>query len=75
MKKNIQEFQKKESTQEDEEVESFIQDIIQRQGSIYERNVITQIIQSLITNAKKEEKKEIVLVIDWFRSNRSRTYF
>lgn len=45
-------------------MESFIQDIIQRQGSIYERNVITQIIQSLITNAKKEEKKEIVLVID-----------
>ena len=64
LKKNIQEFQKKESTQEDKEVESFIQDIIQRQGSIYERNIVTQIIQSLITNAKKEEKKEIVLVID-----------
>ena len=64
LKKNIQEFQKKESTQEDKEVESFIQDIIQRQGSIYERNIVTKIIQSLITNAKKEEKKEIVLVID-----------
>lgn len=64
LKKNIQEFQKKESTQEDKEVESFIQDIIQRQGSIYERNIVTKITQSLITNAKKEEKKEIVLVID-----------
>ena len=64
LKKSIQEFQKKESTQEDKDVESFIQDIIQRQGSIYERNIVTQIIQSLITNAKKEEKKEIVLVID-----------
>lgn len=57
LKKNIQEFQKKESTQEDEEVESFIQDIIQRQGSIYERNVITQIIQSLLLMQKKRKRK------------------
>ncbi len=64
LKKNIKKFQEDNSSSEDKEIESFINDLSQKQGSIYESNIITQIIQALISNSKEENKKEAVLVID-----------
>lgn len=65
LKKSIKNFQDKNSILEDKEIESFIKHLSQKQGSIYESNIITQIIQTLISSAKGENnKKEIILVID-----------
>lgn len=64
LKKNIKKFQEDNSSSEDKEIESFINELSQKQGSIYESNIITQIIQTLISNSKEENKKEAVLVID-----------
>lgn len=62
LKQKIQQFQKDNSISENKEIESFINEITQKKGSIYESNFITQIIQSIITKIKTE--KEVVLVID-----------
>lgn len=64
LKKNIKKFQEDNSSSEDKEIESFINELSQKQGSIYESNIITPIIQTLISNSKEENKKEAVLVID-----------
>jgi hypothetical protein len=65
LKKNIKKFQEENSLSEDKEIESFMNQLSYKQGSIYESNIITQIIQTLISNAKEEENhKEAVLVID-----------
>lgn len=64
LRENIKQFQEENSVSEDKEVEKFITELKQKQGSIYESNIITQIIQTLISNAKEETKKEAVLVID-----------
>lgn len=64
LRNNILKFQEKESQAPDKEMESFMKNLSQKKGSIYESNIITQIIQNLISNAKKESNKEAVLVID-----------
>ena len=66
LKKSIEKFQKENSLSEDAEVKSFMIELSQKQGSIYESNIITQIIQKLISNAKDEgeNNKEAVLIID-----------
>lgn len=65
LKKNIKKFQEENSLSEDKEIESFMNQLSYKQGSIYESNIITQIIQTLISNAKKGGKnKEAILVID-----------
>lgn len=64
LRQNIKKFQKESSISEDAEVKSFMIELSQKQGSIYESNIITQIIQNLISNAKEESNKEAVLVID-----------
>lgn len=64
LRENLKEFQKENSISEDEEIKKFITGLSQKQGSIYESNIITQIIQTLISNAKEESKKEAVLIID-----------
>lgn len=64
LKKNIKKFQEDNSSSEDKEIETFINDLSQKQGSIYESNIITQIIQTLISNSKEGNKKEAILVID-----------
>lgn len=64
LRKNIKNFQKQNSVSEDAEVKSFMKELSQKQGSIYESNIITQIIQKLISNAKGENKKEAILIID-----------
>lgn len=64
LRDSIKEFQKEKSFSEDEEIKKFITGLSQKQGSIYESNIITQIIQTLISNAKEEGKKEAVLIID-----------
>lgn len=66
---NIKEFQEKNSKNENKEIEKFINELSQKKGSIYESNIITQIIQTIISNAKEgnnkeENKKEAVLIID-----------
>lgn len=64
LRDSIKEFQKGNSISEDEEIKKFITGLSQKQGSIYESNIITQIIQTLISNAKEEGNKEAVLIID-----------
>lgn len=64
LKDSIKEFQKEKSFSENEEIKKFITGLSQKQGSIYESNIITQIIQTLISNAKEKGKKEAVLIID-----------
>lgn len=64
LRKGIKKFQEENSTCEDKEVKSFMNDLTKKQGSIYENNIITQIIQNLISNAKIESLKEAVLIID-----------
>lgn len=64
LRKNFKNFQKENSVSEDAEVKSFMEKLSQKQGSIYESNIITQIIQKLISNAKGENKKEVILIID-----------
>lgn len=64
LRKNIKNYQKENSVSEDAEVKSFMEKLSQKQGSIYESNIITQIIQKLISNAKEESNKEAILVID-----------
>lgn len=65
LRKNILKFQEEHSQTWDKDIESFMNDLSQKKGSIYESNVITQIIQNLILDAKKENnKKEAVLIID-----------
>lgn len=65
LKRNIKKFQKESSISEDKEIELFIENLSQKQGSIYESNIITEIIQTLILNAKEGyDKKEIILIID-----------
>lgn len=64
LRNNILKFQEEHSQKWDKDIESFMKDLSQKKGSIYESNIITQIIQNLISNAKKESNKEAVLVID-----------
>lgn len=64
LRENISKFQKENSISENTEIEKFITGLSQKQGSIYESNIITQIIQTLISNSKEENKKEAILVID-----------
>lgn len=64
LRENISNFQKENSISENTEIETFITGLSQKQGSIYESNIITQIIQTLISNAKKNGPKEAILVID-----------
>lgn len=64
LKNNINNFQEEYSISEDKEVESFIKEFTSQKGSIYEKNIITQIIQTLITNTKENSQKEVVLIID-----------
>lgn len=64
LRNNILKFQEKESQAHDKDMESFMEKLSQKQGSIYESNIITQIIQKLISSAKEENKKEIILIID-----------
>lgn len=64
LRENISKFQKENSISENTEIETFITGLSQKQGSIYESNIITQIIQTLISNSKEENKKEAILVID-----------
>lgn len=64
LRNNILKFQEKESQAHDKDMESFMKDLSQKKGSIYESNIITQIIQNLISNAKEESNKEAILVID-----------
>ena len=64
LRENIKKFQEENSISENKEIEKFITELSQKQGSIYESNIITQIIQTLISNAKEEGKKKAVLIID-----------
>lgn len=65
LRNNILKFQEEHSQTWDKDIESFMKDLSQKRGSIYESNIITQIIQNLILDAKKENnKKEAVLIID-----------
>lgn len=64
LRKNILKFQEEHSQTWDKDIESFMKDLSQKKGSIYESNIITQIIQNLILDAKKENNKEAVLIID-----------
>jgi hypothetical protein len=64
LRENIKTFQEENSISENKEIEKFITELSQKQGSIYESNIITQIIQTLISNAKEEGKKKAVLIID-----------
>lgn len=64
LRENIKKFQKEKSLSENAEVKSFMTKISQKLGSIYESNIITQIIQNLISNAKGEKGKEAILIID-----------
>lgn len=65
LRNNILKFQEEHSQTWDKDIESFMKNLSQKKGSIYESNVITQIIQNLILDAKKENsKKEAVLIID-----------
>lgn len=64
LRENIKQFQEGNSISEDKEIEKFITGLSQKQGSIYESNIITQIIQTLISNAKENGPKEAILVID-----------
>ena len=43
LKKNIKKFQEENSLSEDKEIESFMNQLSYKQGSIYESNIITQI--------------------------------
>lgn len=61
---NIKEFQEENSKNENKEIEKFITELSQKKGSIYESDIITQIIQTIISNAKKESPKEAILIID-----------
>ena len=66
LKSNIDQFITDNSKNEEKETLDFINAMSFQKGSIYENNAITQIIQSLIKNAKSNDQpaKEIVLVID-----------
>lgn len=65
LRKNILKFQEEHSQTWDKDIESFMKYLSQKKGSIYESNIITQIIQNLIFDAKRESNnKEAVLIID-----------
>lgn len=64
LRNNILKFQEKESQAPDKDIETFMKGLSQKKGSIYESNIITQIIQNLISNVKEESNKEAILVID-----------
>lgn len=66
LKSEIDSFISKNSIHEEKETQDFLNQISIQRGSIYEKNAITQIIQSLIYNAKSKDEptKKVVLVID-----------
>lgn len=65
LKNRIESFKKKNSTDDKSDVFEFIKEIGNKQGSIYESDVITQIIQYLIDEAKKlPGERNVVLIID-----------
>lgn len=65
-KKEIDKYIDKHSKDEKQEVQSFVQKITSRPGSIYESNLITQIIHNLVEDAKTNmgTNKKVILVID-----------
>lgn len=64
-KNRIESFKKKNSVDDKTEVFDFLKDIGHKKGSIYESDIITQIIQYLINEAKKSlGERKVVLVID-----------
>ena len=62
----IDKYIDKHSKDEKQEVQNFLQKIASRPGSIYESNLITQIILNLVEDAKTNmgTNKKIILVID-----------
>lgn len=66
LKKNIDTYAKECSEDEEVKIKHFYDSISLTKGTIYENDAITQIIQTIILNAKTDNnpQKEIVLVID-----------
>jgi hypothetical protein len=54
----------KESAGDKTEVDVFLQGLFEQEGSIYEDNLITQIIRQQIKSIKEKTKKKTVLIID-----------
>ena len=64
-KNRIESFKKQNSVNDKQEVFDFIKEIEYKKGSIYESDIITQIIQYLINEAKKSlGERKVVLIID-----------
>ena len=49
---------------DDENIEDFVRNLTTKKGSIYENDIITQLIKQIIDFIKKDTHKQIVLVID-----------
>lgn len=66
LKTNIEQFISENTIDEKRDVDIFFKEISSEKGSIYENGIITQIIRSLVANAKidNDAKKQIVLIID-----------
>ena len=62
--KSLKQLSSKYCIDDQKEVADFLNEIHLKKGSIYEEDVITQIIRYLIANAKKESNKKAVLIID-----------
>lgn len=65
LKKDIDTYIQENSGDENKEVEEFVSKMGEMRGSIYENDIITQLIRSIINSYKANEKnKKIVLVVD-----------
>lgn len=62
-KKEIEDYKKDISIDEEEEAIGFLKNYTKQSGTIFEDNAITQLIRNLI-NSLKNSEKEIVLIID-----------
>lgn len=60
----INEFKEPVEKDDWKDIKGFVDSLSTRQGSIYENDIITQLIRSIINDYKIENKKPIVLVID-----------
>ena len=60
----FKEFSKKINKSESDSIESYLNEFTRQKGGIYEFDPISQIIYQLITDIKKQRRKQMVLVIE-----------
>ena len=64
LKKDIDKFIVENKRDEKDEIECFVKELSEKKGSLYENDIISQIIRTLINTYKNDNNKKLVFIVD-----------